>query len=93
VVSHLLAPQFLLKGVAMSPLLPIQIAQADGSLLQNSTLIFWGAITLIVLVPTLAYCWAAVRKADAEAALKHEMIQRGMSAEEIERVLKAKSPD
>ena len=34
---------------------------------------------------------SAIRQAEIDATLKQEMIQRGMSAEEIERVLAAKS--
>ncbi len=44
---------------------------------------------MICVVPALSYYWWKVRKAELEASLKHEMIQRGMAADEIERVLQA----
>jgi hypothetical protein len=58
-------------------------------ILSNGNVVFWGAITLIVIVPTLAYVWSSVRQAEIEASLKRDMIARGMSAEEIQRVLEA----
>ncbi|HWA99013.1 MAG TPA: hypothetical protein VG713_11000 [Pirellulales bacterium] len=49
-----------------------------------------GAFTIV------AYAWASVhsatlahRRAELDAALKQDMLNRGMSADEIERVLKA----
>jgi hypothetical protein len=60
-------------------------------LLQSPVLVIFGAITLITVVPSLAYYWYKARKAEIEAALKHEMIQRGLSADDIERILKATS--
>jgi hypothetical protein len=60
-------------------------------LLQNPMFIIWTGITLICVVPSLAYYWAKIRKAELDAALKREMLQRGMLAEEIERVLAASS--
>jgi hypothetical protein len=62
-------------------------------LLQDGSFVFWGSITLIVLVPSLAHYWWLSRKAELDNALKRDMIQRGMSVEEIERVLKAKSKE
>jgi hypothetical protein len=56
-------------------------------LLSNFNFVFWSAVTLIVIVPTVAYFWASVRQAEVEANLKRDMIARGMSAEEIQRVL------
>jgi hypothetical protein len=60
-------------------------------ILTNSSLIFWGSITLMATVPVIVHHWARVRKAEIEASLKHEMIQRGMSADEIVSVLEGKS--
>lgn len=54
-------------------------------------LIFWGAIALIALVPMIGYFLVEWRKHEADAALKRDMLQRGMSADEIERVLRAGS--
>jgi hypothetical protein len=56
-------------------------------------------IMLGVLVPlfgivfgTLSSYFATVRKAEAEAALKQEMLQRGMSAEVIKMVIECTTP-
>ena len=53
---------------------------------------------LVVVVPVVAIvfgsltsAWEKIRKAEIDAALKHEMIQRGMSADEIRQVLEASS--
>jgi hypothetical protein len=37
----------------------------------------------------IARYWAKVRRTEIEAALKHDMLQRGLGAEDIERVLRA----
>lgn len=59
----------------------------------------WNTQTITVLavfaVPISAIvvnAWQKVEKARAENELKRNMIQRGMSAEEIERVISAKTP-
>src|SRR5205823_3824444 len=59
------------------------------SLLQHSSLVFWTAIALICIVPSIAHYWWKVRKAEMEAALKQEMIRQGMSADDIQKVLDA----
>ena len=61
------------------------------SLLQNRTLVFWVAITLICVVPSICHYVYRWRKTELEIELKRDMVARGMSAEEIERVLKAKT--
>jgi hypothetical protein len=38
---------------------------------------------------TIAHAWQKVRRAEQEAALKQDMLQRGLSVDEIERVLRA----
>jgi len=53
--------------------------------------IFWGAIVLISIVPTITYYWHKTRKAEMDADLKMKMLEMGMSASEIERVLSAES--
>ena len=54
----------------------------------------WTAIAAIVLVPSLAHYVCLWRKREIDAELKHEMIARGMTADDIERVLNAKNgPD
>src|SRR5213082_2180002 len=45
-----------------------------------------GVVTLGVFI---ARYWWKVRRAEIDAALKHDMLQRGMGAEDIERVLRA----
>jgi hypothetical protein len=47
--------------------------------------------TITTVVSSVGYYWHKVQKAELEASLKHEMIQRGMSADEIERVIQASS--
>ena len=42
------------------------------------------------MVVWLSLQWRLHRRTEMEAALKQEMLQRGMSAEEIERVLSAR---
>jgi hypothetical protein len=55
-------------------------------------------ILLGALIPILGIvfgsttkAWTQVRRAEIDAALKHEMLQRGMSAEEIRTVMEATS--
>jgi hypothetical protein len=59
-------------------------------LLQNAAFVFWGSITLICVVPTVAHYWYKLRKHEIDAALKREMIERGMTADEIQKVLDAR---
>src|SRR5262249_14242886 len=59
------------------------------SLFQHSSLIYWTAIALICIVPSTAHYWWKIRKAELEAALKQEMIQKGMAADDIQKVLDA----
>ena len=54
---------------------------------------FWIAITLICVVPGVAHYWWKIRRAELEADLKHEMLARGMSADDITRVLNASAAD
>ena len=63
------------------------------ALLENEELVFWSAITLICVVPVIGHYWAKVRRAELDATLKHEMIQRGMSPAEIAEVLQASTPE
>jgi len=55
-------------------------------LLQNDSFIFWGALVLMTTVPSAVLCWQRVRRAEIDAELKRHMIERGMSADEIEPV-------
>lgn len=56
-------------------------------ILQNREFIFWAAIVLLVAIPSVAHYWWKIRKIEIDAALKHDMLQRGMSAAEIQTVL------
>ena len=57
---------------------------------------YFGIACLVTLIPVIAIvfgtttnAWQKIRRAEIEAALKHEMLQRGMSADEIRQVLEA----
>ena len=62
-------------------------------LLKNANPVFFvfGWLTITTVASSVAYYWHKVRKAELEASLKQEMIQRGMSADEIVRVIQASS--
>ena len=60
-------------------------------LLSQPVFIIFASITIMSVASTATYYWHKVRRAEIEASLKHEMIERGMSAAEIERVLQAPS--
>jgi hypothetical protein len=64
-------------------------SESGWSILQNSSLIFWTAIALICIVPSISHYWWKIRKMEIEAALKQEMIQKGMSADDVQKVLDA----
>ena len=53
------------------------------------TLILTLGCVIIAAIAVIADAWARTRRAELEASLKAEMISRGMSVDEIERVLKA----
>jgi hypothetical protein len=57
----------------------------------NPATMFWLAITLMVVTPVVFDYWRKMKRDEQDAALKHEMIARGMSADEIERILKSRS--
>lgn len=48
-----------------------------------------GGLALVLIVWTLASAWRRVRIAEYNAHLKNRMIERGLSADEIERILRA----
>jgi hypothetical protein len=75
-------------------MLPI-IADGIGSVLSNPsenliTLSFVVGLVLVMLVFSIGAVWHQIHKSDIEASLKQQMIQSGMSVDEIERVLAAK---
>lgn len=63
------------------------------AILSNPANLFWVAIVIISIVPIVSSYWSQTRRAEIDAELKLRMLEMGMSAEEIERVLKAKSPE
>ena len=77
------------------------LADTSGSFWQalfshQDTAIAFGVYAMIILciaIPVIATAWQKVARIRADADLKQSMIERGMSADEIERVLKAKSSD
>jgi hypothetical protein len=50
---------------------------------------FWTMVAAVVIGPTIAVQWRKVHQAKSEMALKQAMVERGMSADEIVRVLRA----
>jgi hypothetical protein len=66
------------------------LAASDKAFWENGQLVFWGAIVLICVVPSISFYLYKWRKTELETELKRDMIARGMSADEIERVLGAK---
>jgi hypothetical protein len=57
-------------------------------LLHNPLFIIFASITLVWSIHTIAYYWWKTRRDELEAALRQEMLQRGMSADEIVQVLR-----
>lgn len=45
--------------------------------------------TIVAIVAIGSTCWLKARRAQLEMALKQDMVNRGMTADEIERVVKA----
>lgn len=62
------------------------------AVLTNETFIVFAGMTLMFVTPWIAYYWHKVRVTEVNAALKAEMVRRGMSAEEILAVLEAPAP-
>ena len=52
-------------------------------------MLFLGLAGLVALIAIVARQWRQVRVAEAEAGLKLRMIERGFSADEVEKVLQA----
>lgn len=63
------------------------------SSIYSAAAVFWIAIAAICIVPSVAYYWYKLKKTELEAGLKQTMLDRGMSADEIERVLRAKGKE
>jgi hypothetical protein len=63
-------------------------------MLGSSTFWLFAWLTITSVVSSVAYYWYKARKAELEASLKQQMIERGMSAEEIVKVLRGSAaPD
>jgi len=52
-----------------------------------------GGFLLVAAIAVIAKAWRLVRRSEIEADLKREMLARGMSADEIVRVLEAGTSD
>ena len=63
------------------------VSQWDPSKLIPLVAIVTGA--LIAITAIISGQWRRIRQAEIDAALKQEMLNRGMPAEEIERVVRA----
>jgi len=65
------------------------------TLFENPVATFWVAITTIVVVPAVtvavAGSWYKMRKSELDASVKMRMLEMGMSADDIVRVLQAES--
>jgi hypothetical protein len=61
---------------------------------QNGIGICGIAMSCIVIVTAIiSKTWGRVRRAEMEALLKHKMLDQGMSAEDIKKVLESGSPN
>lgn len=54
---------------------------------------FFSLLVLCLAIPLITNAWVTISRNREDAALKRAMIERGMSVDEIERVLKAKSSE
>jgi formate-dependent nitrite reductase membrane component NrfD len=57
----------------------------------NPATVFWLAVAFMSVVPMLCTFWYKAKKAEMDAQLKATMLEMGMSAADIERVLAAES--
>ena len=60
-------------------------------LLESPYVFVLGILLITVAVPVVVHHWHATRRAELDAALKQDMLQRGMTAEEIKMVLESRS--
>jgi hypothetical protein len=64
-------------------------------LLTDPLFLVFSWLTLTTVVGSVGHYWSKARRDDQEAALKQEMLQRGMSADDIVKVIlvsKGKAP-
>ena len=59
----------------------------------NAETFIFGGIFSLPIITVVAYYWYKVNQTNSDNELKQRMIERGMSAAEIEQVLAAKSHD
>jgi hypothetical protein len=59
--------------------------------MQDPKIFFWVVVTIMVCFPVAVTYWYKFKKAELDTSLKRDMVARGMSVEEIERVLAAKN--
>jgi hypothetical protein len=84
-----------LAGLLFVPLLlQAQYTSADWirRLLDPDTLVLvliFGGGMVVGLVGIIAHHWRRLRQTEIETEMKREMLNRGMSAEDVERVIKA----
>ena len=57
----------------------------------GSLIVILVPMVLIFLVIIIGHFWLKARQADIDASLKEEMLARGMSADDIKKVLEASS--
>lgn len=60
-------------------------------ILERPQVVVFGFLTIVIIIPTLARMWVSMKTKEWEASLKHTMLERGMSAQEIQMVLNAGS--
>jgi hypothetical protein len=58
-------------------------------LLTDPLFLVFSWLTLTSVVGTVGYYWSKARRDDQEAALKQETLQRGLSADDIVKVIQA----
>lgn len=79
--------------VGNEQLISTSFSENSMAYLTNPVTITWIGIILICIVPTITYYWHKTRKAEMDADLKMRMLEMGMTASDIERVLKAESQE
>ncbi len=72
-------------------MLSMMIDQNWFAFLQRPETLAVGGGLIVAIIAILAGTWRHVEQIRADAELKHSMIDKGMSAEEIQRVLSARS--
>jgi hypothetical protein len=60
-------------------------------LLQSPIFIVFAFLTITGVASTLAHYWYKVKRVEMETSLKHAMLERGMSADDVQKVMEAAS--